>query len=319
MTKVLVTMVGHQPLPSLLAIRYLKPEKVVFLYSSHQGLLRRRKEYLAQLLPKGTEEIPTPRAVDPWDIGSIPQFLPDLLRSKHLDNLELLFDLTGGTKAMSIGLAETARLLTGVQLVYLESDRFETMLSRYHYDKQGRLVCDGSEQLPELLDLDLFFHAYLGNFDWSPQPNRQQSLESQQFEQDVADGFGATRTLEIGRSVKPLGAEEIDIVLRRRNQFALVECKIGTGTIKRDGILQLSNLASERYLGTYTRKILVVQAPYSKDNANNLEMAKRHDVFVIQLPDWRHDRPRDAAGLMIWTDHEKNEFEKAAEFAFGVA
>lgn len=316
MTTVLVTMIGHQPLPSLLATRYLKPEKVIFLYSPSADVMR-RKEHLAQLLPAGSGEIAIPRPIDPWDIGSIPQFLPDFLRRKKLDGMELLFDLTGGTKAMSIGLAESARLLTGVQLIYLESDRFETMLSRYHHDERGRLICDGSEQLPELLDLDSFFHAYLGKFDWSPQPNPQQSAESRQFEEDVAAGFDATRTLEIGRSVKSLGAEEIDIVLRRRNQFALVECKTGKGVIKIHGILQLSNLASERYLGTYTRKILVVQSDRSTNNFNNLEVARRHDVFVLQLPDWRHDRPRDGAGRMIWTDAEQQDFEAAAQFAFG--
>lgn len=314
MTKVLVTMVGHQPLPSLLAIKHLMPEKVIFLYSSSQDV-KRRKGYLAELLPAGVEEIPIPRSIDPWDISYIPQFLPDFLRRKKLDGMELLFDLTGGTKAMSIGLAETARLLANVQLIYLESDSSETMLSRYHHDEQGRLICDGSQQLPELLDLKSFFHAYLGKFDYSPPSKSKPANESRRFEEDVAAGFAATRTLEIWRSVTPVGAEEIDIVLRRRNLFALVECKTGK-TPDIYGILQLSNLASERYLGTYTRKILVAKADYSAET-NNLEVARRHDVFVLQLSDWRHDRQRDPDGCMIWTEAEKKGFEAAAQFAFG--
>ena len=217
---------------------------------------------------------------------------------------------------MSIGLAEAARLLTGVQLIYLESDRFETMLSRYHHDEQGHLICDGSEQLPELLDLDSFFHAYLGKFEPSTQQNPSQG-EGSCFEEDVADGFAAARTLEIRRSVKPIGGEEIDIVLRHRNQFALVECKTGKRAGDIYGVLQLSNLASDRYLGTYTRKILAVQANYSANNSNNPEVARRHDVFVLQLPDWRYDRQRDAKGHMIWKDAEKQAFEDAAQFAFG--
>jgi benzoyl-CoA reductase/2-hydroxyglutaryl-CoA dehydratase subunit BcrC/BadD/HgdB len=81
--------------------------------------------------------------------------------------------------------------------------------------------------------------------------------------------------------------------------------------------MQLSNLASDRYLGTYTGKILAVQANYREKPGNNMEVAERHDVFVLELPAWHEERRRDETGKLIWTSAELEEFKKALEYVFG--
>jgi len=316
MDTVLISMVGHQTLPNLLTIRYLNPNYVLFLHSAASDVLQ-RKRYLVDLLPERCREIPLPSAVDPWDIRSIPQMLPDILRRRKLDEMNLFFDLTGGTKAMSLGLAHVAAQLPNATMIYVESAQGDSILYRYKYNDRGELQRDDGKVLPDLLELDQFFHVYLGPFDSSPQPNLQQDINSRQFEEDVASGFTDITNLEMRRSVKPQASEEIDIVLRCRNQVALVECKIGGAAKGIQGVLQLSNLASDRYLGTYTRKILAVQSHYGKDSSNNAEAARRHDVFVLELPNWELTRERQPNGKIIWTKPEIEEFKKALTFVFG--
>lgn len=312
---VLISMVGHQALPNLLTIQYLKPTFVILLHSAAPDVLQ-RKHFLVDLLPQECREIPSPGAVDPWDIRSIPQMLPSLIRRRKLDQMDLLLDLTGGTKAMSLGLAHAAQQLPNAKMIYVESAQGDSILYFYEYNDRKELQRDAGKTLPELLTLDMFFRVYQGDFDTSPKSTASPDSISRMFEDDVAAQFAQLRSLEIMRSVRPAAAEEIDITMRYRNQVAIVECKTGKKGGKLDGVMQLSNLASDRYLGTYTRKILAVQAVYS-EKADNLEVARRHDVFVLELPEWNERRERDGLGKMKWEPAEVEAFQKALSFAFG--
>lgn len=313
MTTTLISMVGHQPLPNLLAIRYLQPDQVLFLYSA-TGDVVQRKHNLTELLPPGCREFQIP-PVDPWDIRSIPATLPEIIRRRRLDETTLIFDLTGGTKAMAIGLTQVAKQHQQATLIYVDSERTSSTLYQYRFGDGDRLERDEGTQLPDLLTLDMFFHAYQGRFDTSPKSTAQEDERGQRFEEDVARTFAGLRNVEIMRSVRPVAAEEIDIVIRYRNRVAIVECKTGNKARKLDGVMQLSNLASERYLGTYTSKILAVATDY-RALPNNMEAANRHNVFVLELPDWEK-RSRDESGRVRWSSTEVEGFQRALEFAFG--
>lgn len=307
---VLVSLIGHQPLPNLLVLRYVKPDVVIFIYSSSSDpQLINRKNWLVQLTKcDGIEVLEPSSGVDPWDFNSVPNLLAYELLSIDFKSVSFIFDVTGGTKAMSVGLSRAAAKLRG-EIVYLESERSDSYLRRYRFTEDGNLLASEPEKLPKLVTLKDFFYIQLGleEAQLKPAPS-DPNKKGIQFEINVRNTL-AGLVDDMLYSIKPLDSEEIDIVLQKRNRFAIIECKAREDDERRAyGILQLNNLASERYLGTYTGKILAVVAHYSRDASPNFKMAKQHKVHLLELPNWEPNRQ--------WTVTELQEFEKAVYQVF---
>ena len=153
------------------------------------------------------------------------------------------------------------------------------------------------------------FHAYLGNPEISRKEQSKKSGErGSHFERDVILGFQSyvdcmITSVYADRSKQ----EEIDIILQKRNRFALVECKSGLKE-SMDGIKQLNNAASDRYLGTYTAKILATTIPYNQLTA----FADLHDIHIIELVEWQENKDQP----YTWSVQELSKFEKVVKQAF---
>lgn len=305
---VLVSLVGHQPLPLLLAIRHIKPTKVIFLYSN-AALVKQRKDNLIQLLPAGVEPIDPVITVDPWYMRSVPDRLQVLLEDCGLQNAEIICDLTGGTKAMAIGLAEFAAKGSH-RVIYLESDSSDPLLQQYkHQHGQLQRIAKAQPVACELSIAD-FLKVYLGNVSMTPVLPRDPNSDGALFEAAIRAGFEYLQQNdeldEICYAIKPMQSEEIDLILRRGHRLAIVECKQGKEAGSAYGLLQLNNLASERYLGTYTGKILAVALTYPP---NNVRMAEAHGVHLLEFPLWQKGNE--------WSNGDLQSFRKAVKATLG--
>lgn len=306
MPKILVSLIGHQTLPLLLVIKQLKPDKVILLSSNKTDVLD-RKNHLSELLSPGIVFTSAP-VVDPWNIEDVPRRLQEFIEDQEIEGAEFICDVTGGTKAMSIGLAHFAEQ-HGYGMIYLESDNGDPLLQSYIKTVNGISRPTAPTALTTQITIDEFLFAYLGKFDTSPHPPQAPNSNGALFETDVRKAFEATGLLdEIKYGLKTRGSEEIDIVLRKGNRFAIVECKQGNSATDVYGILQLNNLASERHLGIYTRKIFVVARNYRKDSRDNAKVADEHGVHLLEVPDWQPGHQ--------WTAAEMGQFHSLVEFVF---
>ncbi len=288
--KVLISLIGHQPLPILMTIRHEKPNHVSFISSSEQSLILRKQNLVKLSRSSETQVLDFGKDVDPWNLLSISQNLDDFIFDHELESAQLLFDITGGTKPMSIGLTYTAisyiKKGWDVKLIYLESESRSPKLSYYTIDNQGLLSLESQQVVNASLDIQDFWIAYQGK---KPQVGKRSSVaKGTPFEEDLEKELLKLKEEGLIDEVlatvlPPEGSGEIDFVLRKKSRFALVECKSGGEATGIGGIYSLSNWASDKYLGTYTSKLLAVTSPYPKENS---DVAQAHDVTVLELSGW---------------------------------
>lgn len=311
MSKVLVSLVGHQPLPLLLVIKHLQPDKVILVGT------RRTKDIRVRLAEMVKEQVAASGCpiiicnspdVDPFYFLSVPDWLEKIVLPSELEaNDELYCDVTGGTKAMSIGLMQTATKY-GAKILYLDSEGSDNRLWQYRVERNTQqsdmnLLQDGKPvQLGPLLEIQDLFDVYLGkqaNIKLGPSKDDIGS----HFEKAILDGFQPYID-EARPSVCIDGQPDIDIILRRRNKFAIIECK--SGNLEMKAIQQLNNIASERYLGTYTAKILAL----AKDDRPDIQKVAQefHRIHILKVTDWQDGQP--------WSKASQNTFRKIVETAF---
>jgi len=116
------------------------------------------------------------------------------------------------------------------------------------------------ELLPECVVLEDLFNVHLGPQEWQELgPSRS---EGSPFEIALAESL-RLHGYEVMIGVKAMNGQiDIDVAIRYKNQFGIVEAKMGESGKKLDGIKQLSNAV--RHLGTYTQTfyaINVLQEP----------------------------------------------------------
>ena len=271
---VLIQLIGAQPLPNLLPPMYLKPDKTILVYTSRTEEVKRNIESIIG---------PCQSLVcDPYDIERLVEALRSELSSQP--EAELIFNLTGGTKAMVLAANQVA-LQRNAQIVYLESEHNQNVLYAYRYDDQRSLRLQSRIELPALISIDQFLDAYLGRGQWEEKgPSRD---IGGQFEQAVADALRAKLPqAEVKQGIRFLGKPDgtykqadLDIVVRCGNQFARIECKSQGRAMTLDAAKQL-NMWSE-LLGIYTRKFIAMSGSANPDHAAVYAATRTQ---VIELP-----------------------------------
>jgi len=272
--KILLQLVGNQPLPNLLPSLYLKPDQTILIYTPQTDHVRRNIESVigqCQAL-----------CCDAYDIEKLAEDLQNMLISKQRH--ELIFNLTGGTKAMVLAANQVA-LQRNAQIVYLESEHNQNVLYAYRYDDQRSLRLQSRIELPALISIDQFLDAHLGRGQWEEKgPSRD---IGGQFEQAVADALRAKLPqAEVKQGIRFLGKPDgtykqadLDIVVRCGNQFARIECKSQGRAMTLDAAKQL-NMWSE-LLGIYTRKFIAMSGSANPDHAAVYAATRTQ---VIELP-----------------------------------
>ena len=265
--RVMVVLVGEQPVPVLLPIQYLQPDSVVLVHTDRTREIAGR---LRSLLEPETScnlcEVP------PYDLAKIEDQLVACLGELPPD-AEITFNLTSGTKPMALATLGVADRLA-CPFLYVQSEGNTSHLFWYRRNESG-IVREHVEDLPATLSLDDHLRVHLGNY----VPDKPRTP----FESQVAAALEAGSGIdEFVSSLRPRGLEalEIDFVLRCGNQ-------IGIGEVKTKGdkgaIDQLNGASSPVYFGTYARKFLVTGR---KLHHNNLALAKAYQITVIHVPSY---------------------------------
>lgn len=230
----LLSLIGEQPLPVLLADRALKPARHVL---AHSEKTRRVAENLHALLPQA-ELLPLK---DAYQLDSLRAIFESAYRPG------MTFNLTGGTKPMAWAGYEVARS-RGAQIVYLESEGKQSKLYRVRFSLAG------SEQASEVLPGCLNLEDYLGAHGLIPEAR----LAAANAQEVALWRFLEEQVDECINNLK-FPAFEVDFLVRRGNQAAVIEAK--SGKTKRFGIDQLTTITGREYLGTYTGRVWVVTKP----------------------------------------------------------
>jgi len=268
----LIQLIGAQPLPNLLPPLHFKPNQTMLIYTQQTDQVRQRIESVIGQCHS--------ISCDAYDIESLVEVLDKELVNQR--DTDLIFNLTGGTKAMVLAANQVA-MKRGARVVYLESEGTQNVLYEYRYDNQQTLRLKGKTTLPELINIKQFLDAHIGEGQWK-ETGPSKDIGGA-FEQAVAGALRASLSqAEVMQGIKFLGGGgrpqvELDIIVRCGNQFARIECKSQGKTTTLDAAKQL-NLVSE-LLGVYTRKFIALSNEPNPDH-QAVYGATRTQVIVLK-------------------------------------
>lgn len=265
----LITLLGEQPIPSLLTIRHFSPDSIYLVYTSRTEVVAKN---VAVLVDKSVESI----QVEPFDLVAIERRLRDQLPRQYGD---VVADVTGGTKPMSLALSRIAATNNWV-ISYLQSQNRESHIYSYVH-KEGEIISSRDDIVRPLLTIDEFIRAY-GIYDYKC--TEFASHEGGVFERSIFEAL-ATTVDEIEHGVQLLGSLDVDLILRRSNRVGLVEVKLGSNGRKK-AIDQINTAGGQRYLGTYTKKMIVSNVSWERDT-NLRELAAARHITVVSVPNYK--------------------------------
>jgi len=266
--KVLVNLIGEQPIPNILPAMFLNPDKNIILYTAKTKCVANR---ITNILSNCENVL-----ISAYEFGEITNKLNIITSSKD----KYIFNITGGTKLMSLALFQFG-VQNNSEIVYLQSEKNKNILYRFSIYQNDSLISK-TEEITEAINLDLYLRAHLNGYDISTDIDQTQF--GIKYENAVAQVL-RNNNFEVLQSVKPIGEGdqlEIDIVFRLKgtNNVGIAEVKIGDARMERPkkGIDQLSTAGSREYLGTYTKKFLITRR---KINRRLYKLAEAHNIIVI--------------------------------------
>lgn len=263
--KTLISLIGEQPMPNLLPILFFKPDKNILLYSDLTESGARKLEKLLSNSDKAK--------VDAYDIDSIKK----QVLVKIQDSDDFIFNITGGTKLMSLALFQVA-LERKIKFIYFQSEENQSVIFDYNVTENG--LSYNKITLSELLNNELYLKAHL--FDFTVTKTEKSS--GADFENLICQTL-KTNGFEVLQNIKPVGEGnqlEIDAVLRLKgsNNVGIAEIKVGdaAGEGPKKGIDQLALASQREYLGTYTKRFLITSRELQKPIK---DLAKAHKINII--------------------------------------
>jgi hypothetical protein len=267
----LLSLIGEQPIPNLLPIRFFKPSTVLAVHSDMtQKAAARLEKFISD------QTMFWPLQVDAYDIQAIQADLLMEIRQRQLAASDLLFNLTGGTKPMSLAAYLVAAELSA-PVIYLQSESRRSCIFRYEFREGIPILADDST-LPGLIIIEDYLRAYVGE---STERRTQLDADGHCFEQAIAGALRpAVDELRCGISLQ--GVVDIDLVVRCDNQVGIIEAKLGKNGPKH-AIDQLNTAGGQKYLGTYTKKFLVSDQDWGQF-ADLKALADARQITVIELP-----------------------------------
>ncbi len=266
---VMICLIGEQPAPNILPIRACKPREVCLIYTERT---ERVSKNLAKLLKQECRlQIPA------YNVVKIYEELAAFVKSQNWAAQDLLFNVTGGTKPMSLAAFQLAQEL-GARVVYLESEGGKSRLDFYGFLSSREVQYLEGITVHDLLSINDYLSIHgLGAYT--------QKVGSNDFEDAVATKL-RTEGLEVLSDVRftAFPALELDLVIRLGNQFGIAELKTGDAATKKESIDQLNSATAREFLGTYTKRFLIIDREYGA-RGNNAELARAYNINVIALTD----------------------------------
>lgn len=267
---VMICLIGEQPTPNLLPIRACKPEEVCLVYTERTKAVG---ENLAKLLSQERHF-----QVQAYNVAKIYEELATFVGKQNWASQDLLFNITSGTKPMSLAAFQLARQL-GSRFVYLESEGGKSRLDFYEFTQSGEVRHLAAASANDLLSIDDYLNIHgLGDYT--------QKIKSNDFEIAVAEtlrreGFDLLPDV----SFTKFPNLELDLVVRLNNQFGVAELKTGGNAPKKETIDQLNSVTAREFLGTYAKRFLIIDREYGVRWNNNELLARAYNINVISLTD----------------------------------
>ena len=280
----LLSLIGEQPLPSLLPVRFLKPRRTVLVYTQKTETVAR---HLRRVI-SGQEDLDQDLCTDAYNLNLI----LEAMQKKIAGQEPVIYNLTGGTKMMALaGYALAAS--QNASFCYLESGGGRSNLLKYGFSG-GLPRLETEQPLPkDLLTARDFLLSHLPGYKecgYSRDDNGQLNIGGE-FEQAVHQAL-LPHFDETLVGVRPDGVGnliEIDLLLRSGNHMAIVEVKMGGADYLKKGLDQLKMAGEGVYLGTYTSLFMIVAAPRVPVSTHTL--AARRNIHLLQLPDYQSGLP----------------------------
>ncbi len=264
---IMINLIGEQPIPNLLPILYFKPAKNIILYSDTTLKVGERLEKILDNCKK--------YEVEPYNIQGIKNILNEILDPSE----EYIFNITGGTKIMSVALYQVA-LENKFNFIYFQSEGNQSILYKYKVNSDSTITNE-KIILPELINIDIYLRAHLP--DYITNNSNEQNIGFN-YERSIVDIL-KRNNFEVTANIKPKGEGnqlEIDAVIRLKgtNRVGIAEIKIGDQREEgpKKGIDQLALAGQREYLGTYTHRFLITSRVLSKQIK---ELAIAHRISVI--------------------------------------
>lgn len=267
MPKTMISLIGEQPIPNLLAINEQQPDIAVLLYTDlteSSGVLGRLQAHLEK------ERKVVAKKVRPYDIVDIETVARQVVEEYGRDCSSLIFNLTGGTKTMALACYNIAREWHS-PFLYLQSEGKKTRRYIYQY-KGGRYELSDDSILGQLFEIEDYLKIHLGD-------NYILRTTKEPLEERVYHTLSSIAEIQIQRGID-VGTFEIDLFVQHINQVGIIEVKSGKAGHGSAGVKQLNNAARREYLGTYAQKILITEID---PHPNTKELAEISNVLIIQL------------------------------------
>lgn len=266
----MIALVGEQVLPNFLPVQHYHPSDILLVYTTTKQQVHERLKATLQKEVK-VHELKT----DPYDILTIAESLDkELTKLVGPASSELVFNLTGGTKTMSLAAYQVAQQRMA-PMIYVQSEGKHTRM--YHYTwKTQQLQPIASELLPEYLTLHDVFDLHFGPGNWQEQGAARS--EGGPFEDALAATLRA-HEYEVMVGVKAMGQIDIDVAIRASNQYGIIEAKMGKNGKNLDGVKQLNNAV--RHLGTYSQTLYVITV---LPEGSHKILTDASNIEVISLP-----------------------------------
>lgn len=269
----MIALVGEQPLPNFLPVRHYHPDNVLLVYTA-----RTQPKYASLQATLQKEVRVFGLEINAYNMPAIVQSLnAELERLADQVASPLTFNVTGGTKAMSLAAYQVAQQRSD-PMIYLESEGKNTRI--YHYTWAGQQPqTAGSELVPECIELRDVFDLHFGPGNWQEYGATQS--EGGRFEELLASVLRAQK-YEVMLGVKALNQQiDIDVAIRSGNQYGMIEAKMGRGGRGLDGVRQLSTAV--RLLGTYSRTFCTITV---SPEPRHQMLTDAANIEIISLPSY---------------------------------
>jgi len=275
MNAAMILLIGEQPAPNLLPLRYYRPSRVVLVRTE---LTKKVSENLQALIEDDTQVHMLD--VQPYHIERIAQDLESFLERHKWANNELLFNVTGGTKPMALAAYNVAQRYRS-PVLYFQTEGGRSLLYRYEFSEGGQIRLMEKTDLPGTITIADYLRSYVGQYEETGFSRG----AGGNFERVVYQALESVVD-EIIAGVKLGGALDVDLVLRCRNQVGIAEVKTGKKARSKEGIDQLNTAGGRAFLGIYTRKFLIIDTLWDATCSNLRELAEARNIQVIELPSY---------------------------------
>lgn len=289
----LITLVGEQPIPNLLPIRHIKPERVLFV---HTGSGSRGTEPVARHVARLVCEYdPDFVVVDPYDLLAARK----QIAAKLSPDESIMVNITGGTKMMALA-AYALAVERNASFIYLQTEgkpprQNESLLFYYHFEQSAPRL-GKQEILPTLISARDYLLAHLPDYKEQGFSHDRNGLsEGGRFEKAIYDALLRMASerridLELLPGIHPTEVSDIldiDLVVRSGNQVGVIEIKKGPNKGKH-AIDQLTTIARREYLGTYTERFVVLGGSVLPDHKLLFENSK---ISVAEIENYQDGQP----------------------------